>query len=430
MIEKIFRYCENRLPQKDLKELYNWVNESENNRMIFAKVKNYYAQKEISKSRKYSRSERERILEQIFENQGWYRKFRFRPNIVPVAVQLAMSFVVVVAILFGMNRFNQNEREKSAAQYLAANVKSANKKAILVLSNGQEMLLGVKEYSGEQRSRSKSDRFEAEDDGTIVMFNNRVGANGRVGINDTERIDDRVGANDQVAVNDRKEARNRVEANGRIGKINSISTELGGYYSALLPDGSEVWINSKSKLSFPDNFGEKQRRVTLEGEAFFSVKKIDGIPFIVEIGDRSVKVLGTEFNLKVYKDEPTLKLSLVKGAVEFNDAVTGYSHTLSPKKELVFDLLTGKAIEREFDPYVYSAWKEGYFLFEESNLKEIVQMISRWYNITVKLESEEYNSRLFNGKVSRDQGIMPIMSKLQLSYKFRYYMEEDILIIK
>lgn len=412
MIDKVFKYCENRLPQKDLKELYNWVNESENNRVIFAKVKNFYAHKEIESAVKLSHAERERIIGEIYESQGWYRKFRFRPNIAPVAVQLAMSFVVVVAILFGMNRFNQNEREKSAAQYLAANVKSANKKAILVLSNGQEMLLGVKEYSGEQRSRSKSDRFEAEDDGTIVRFNNRVGTN------------------DLVAVNDRKEARNRVEANGLVGKINTISTELGGYYSALLPDGSEVWINSKSKLSFPDNFGEKQRRVTLEGEAFFSVKKMDGIPFIVEIGDRSVKVLGTEFNVKAYREEPTVKLSLVKGAVEFNDAVTGYSHTLSPKKELVFDLLTGNAVERAFDPYVYNAWKDGYFLFEESNLKEIVQMISRWYNITVKLESQEYNSRLFNGKVSRDQGIMPIMSKLQLSYKFRYYMEENVLIIK
>ena len=408
MIDKVFKYCENRLPEKDLKELYDWVNMNENNKMIFAKIKNYYAHKEIMSAVRYSRLEREKIIEEIYESQGWYRKFRVRPNIVPMAVQLAMSFVVVVAILLGMNRFNQNEKEKSAAQYLATNVTSANKKAILVLSNGQEMLLGVNEHCGDISNRRKSERFEAEDDGSKVTFNER-----------------------STVTNDKSRDKNdRTDENNRVVKMNTISTELGGYYNALLPDGSEVWINSKSKLSFPDNFGEKERIVTLVGEAFFSVKKMNGIPFIVEIGDRSVKVLGTEFNVKAYRDEPTIKLSLVKGAVEFNDAVTGYSHTLSPKKEIVFDLSNGNAVEREFDPYVYSAWKEGYFLFEKSSLKEIVQMMSRWYNITVRLESEEYNSRLFNGKVSRDQGIMPIMSKLQLSYKFRYYMEENVLIIQ
>lgn len=410
MIDNIFKFCENNLSDKELEELYEWVNKSERNKILFAEIKNYYASKEIANSVKQSRAERERVITQIYENQGWYRKVTYKPNLVPLAVQLAMTVVVVFAIVFGMNRFNRNEREKSAAQYLATNIKSANSKAILVLSNGQEMLLGVKEGVGEIANKNKSEKFEIEDNGSKVKINDRSQIDKAKSQRSNDKLEKQKSKNSQ--------------------KNNTISTELGGYYNAILPDGSEVWINSKSTLSFADDFGIDQRRVSLSGEAYFSIKKIDGIPFIVEIGDKSVKVLGTEFNVKAYKEEATLQLSLINGAVEFKDNTTGYSHSLQPNRELVFDFLTGKVVERSFDPYIYNAWKEGYFLFVNSNIKEVVQKISRWFNIEVKLENDEYDSKLFNGKVSREQGIMPIMSKLQLSYKFRYYMEKDILIIK
>lgn len=410
MIDNIFKFCENNLSDKELEELYEWVNKSERNKILFAEIKNYYASKEIANSVKQSRAERERVITQIYENQGWYRKVTYKPNLVPLAVQLAMTFVVVFAIVFGMNRFNRNEREKSAAQYLATNIKSANSKAILVLSNGQEMLLGVKEGVGAIANKNKSEKFEIEDNGSKVKINDRSQIDKAKSQRSNDKLEKQKSKNSQ--------------------KNNTISTELGGYYNAILPDGSEVWINSKSTLSFADDFGIDQRKVSLSGEAYFSIKKIDGIPFIVEIGDKSVKVLGTEFNVKAYKEETILQLSLINGAVEFKDNTTGYSHSLQPNRELVFDFLTGKVVERSFDPYIYNAWKEGYFLFVNSNIKEVVQKISRWFNIEVKLENDEYDSKLFNGKVSREQGIMPIMSKLQLSYKFRYYMEKDILIIK
>lgn len=417
MIDKIFEFCENRLPNNELAQLYEWVNKSERNKILFAQIKSYYAHKEITTAVRSSTVERERLISQIYENQGWYRKVSFRPNLAPVVVQLAMSLIVVGAILFGMNRYNRIEKEKRAAIYLATNVKSANKKAILTLSDGQEMVLGVKDAVIERGNKSKSEKFEVEDNGSVVKINDRA-----VKINDTA-----------VKMSDAEKSNNRLSKrkNSDAQKINIISTSLGGYYNAILPDGSEVWINSKSTLSFADNFGVGQRKVSLSGEAYFSVKKIDGIPFIVEVGGRSIKVLGTEFNVKAYKEETSLKLSLVNGAVEFKDLATGYTHNLTPNRELVFDFLTGKAVERDFDPYVYGAWKDGYFLFVNSNLEDIVQMISRWFDISIRLDDAgDYNSKLFNGKVSREQGIMPIMSKLQLSYKFRYYMEDNILIIK
>lgn len=123
-------------------------------------------------------------------------------------------------------------------------------------------------------------------------------------------------------------------------------------------------------------------------------------------------------------------MSLVKGSVLYSDNSRGLSRQLSPEMELVIDKATGDVTEGGFDPYIYSAWQSGYFLFTNEKLNEIVKLMSRWFDIEIKLETDQYNEMKFNGKISRELGIMPLMSKLQMSYKFRYYMEDETLIIK
>ncbi len=390
MIDKVFKFCENRLPESEVAELHKWVYESERNRILFAEIKNYYTEKNISLSKRCSESEREKILEDIYNRKGWYRKVVFRPHSASMALQVALSLLVLFTIVLGLIQFNRYEQERIAGVYLEENIKSANKKAVLKLSTGEEMLLGVRE------NRSKSKRYDVEDDGSKVKINEKL-------------IDKPVAANSL---------------------INTISTELGGFYSAVLPDGSEVWINSKSKLSFSDNFGKGERRVSLAGEAYFSVVKLENIPFIVELDKCSVKVLGTEFNVKAYQEEPLRKISLVTGAVQYSNNMTGETRTLSPHRELIIDNTSGEITERSFDPYVFSAWRDGYFLFSDEGLEDILKMMSRWFDIEIRLENEDYSSKRFNGKISREMGIMPLMSKLQMSYKFRYYMEDGTLIIK
>jgi hypothetical protein len=390
MIDKVFKFCENRLPDSELASLYKWVNESERNKILFAEIKNYYSEKDIYQSRRCSYKERERILGEIYEKQGWYRQGIFRPHPARAALQVAVSFVVIAAAILGVIQFNHYKQERVAREYLSANIQSADKKAVLKLSNGAEMLLGVKDNKG------KSKKFEVEDDGA------------------------------KVKINEIKSEKPRRDA----GFTNTISTELGGYYTAVLPDGSEVWINSKSRISFSDDFGLKERRVTLTGEAYFSVVKMESVPFIVEMGKRSVEVLGTEFNIKAYQEEAIHKISLLKGSVRYSDSLAGLTQNLSPNWQLIVDNKTGTITEKIFDPYIFTAWQDGYFLFSDETLDEILRTMSRWFNIEIKLENDEYNSKRFNGKISRELGIMPLMSKLQMSYKFRYYMEEGALIIK
>lgn len=393
MIGKVFRFCENRLPEGEIASLYEWVNESDRNKILFAEIKNYYTANEVLRAKKLSYREREHILEQIYRQQGWYRRVVFRPKPATMALQVALSITVISSVLLGLVQLNRYQREREAMQYLSANIKAADKKAVLTLSTGDELVLGVKD------NKSKSKQYDIEDDGSKVRIREA-------------------------------EVPKPSKAVAAKPSINTISTELGGYYTAVLPDGSEVWINSKSKITFPENFGKKERRVTLVGEAYFSVVKKDNIPFIVEIGHRTIEVLGTEFNVKAYNEEPIYKVSLVKGSVLYSDNSRGLSRQLSPERELVIDKASGDVTEGGFDPYIYSAWQSGYFLFTNENLDEIVKMMSRWFDIEIRLETDQYNAMKFNGKISRELGIMPLMSKLQMSYKFRYYMEDETLIIK
>lgn len=393
MIKKIFEYCEGGLSNEELKELYKWVNKNERNRTLFIEIKNYYAFNSSLKAKRLSRSQKEKLLEEIYQREGWYRKVVFRPKPAALALQLSLSVAVLFFVIIGLVQLHRYNKEREAQEYLAANIRSADKKAVLTLSTGEEMLLGVKE------SKGKSGNYEVVDDGS------------------------------KVVINTNKEPKTNPLAKERT-VVNTIATELGGVYSAVLPDGSEVWLNSKSKLSFTNDFGAQERRVKLEGEAFFWVKKSTQLPFVVEMGGQSVEVLGTNFNIKAYNEEKYKTVSLVEGAVRFCDNISGKTKELSPNRELLIDSDSGDFIEREFDPYVYKAWHEGYFLFADEELNEILVKMSRWFNIEIKLESDEYDNMRFNGKISSKMGIMPLMSQLQLSYKFRYYIEDNVLIIK
>ncbi len=390
MIDKVFKFCENRLPMNELPKLYSWVNESERNRVLFAEVKSYYTEKNIALAKRYSYKEREKIIDEIYNRKGWYRKVVFRPNPAIMVFQGAVSLLVVSSIILGLILFSRQERERIAGEYLEANIKSANRKAVLTLSSGEELVLGAKE------NKSKTKRYEIDDDGSMVKINEK---------------------SKEMAIPSES-------------SVNTISTELGGFYSATLPDGSEVWINSKSTLSFSDDFGKSERRVSLSGEAYFTVVRDENKPFIVSVNNRDVRVLGTEFNVKAYKGEDLQKISLVKGSVKYCDNISGETRILTPNNMLIINNSSGEITECEFDPYVFGAWRDGYFLFLDESLEDILKMMSRWFNIEIRLENDDYNLKRFNGKISREMGIMPLMSKLQISYKFRYYMEDGTLIIK
>ena len=166
----------------------------------------------------------------------------------------------------------------------------------------------------------------------------------------------------------------------------------------FLPDGSEVWLNSESKLSYPDMFSDNVREVLLEGEAFFSVVKNPDKPFIVKSGNVSTTVLGTSFNVNAYGNERSTYIALKSGKVKVNiDNELGNKEMyLEPGEGICYDKSSHLTIKEEFDEDLLLAWKDGIIKFDDANVDHVFNTLSRWYG--VKFEIKNRNNQKWNYK--------------------------------
>lgn len=167
-------------------------------------------------------------------------------------------------------------------------------------------------------------------------------------------------------------------------QLNTIKTPAGGQYQLILPDGSKVFLNAASSLVFPSQFTGSKREVTLTGEAYFEITRNPSQPFLVTSAGQQLKVLGTHFNISAYPSEP-IRTTLTEGSVELSQLT---QQNISPQKQLLKPdqqatlLSTGFAI-KHVDASDEIAWKDGLFVFKETQLLNVLQQVSRWYNVQV-----------------------------------------------
>ncbi len=199
---------------------------------------------------------------------------------------------------------------------------------------------------------------------------------------------------------------------------NTIETPFGGKYQINLPDGSKVWLNSASALRFPALFSGKTREVELNGEAYFDVAKNPNKPFKVITRDQIVEVLGTQFNINSYADEGTFKTTLIEGSVKiiYKDRVV----LLSPGQQFQPNMKSSKVIDADTEEV--TAWKNGYFLFKDEDIRSIMRKVSRWYNVEVN-----YSGNIpdvgFGGNISRSKDINEVLNVLQLTNAVHFKVE-------
>ncbi len=199
---------------------------------------------------------------------------------------------------------------------------------------------------------------------------------------------------------------------------NKIETPIGGKYQVNLPDGSKVWLNSSSSLRFSALFNGHTREVELSGEAYFDVSKNKGKPFRVITKDQIVEVLGTQFNINSYSDEGPIKTTLIEGSVKiiYKDKVV----LLSPGQQFQPKELVSAVVEADTEEVV--AWKDGYFVFKNEDIKSIMRKLSRWYNVEVS-----YSGNIpevgFGGNISRSKDISEVLDVLQLTNAIHFKVE-------
>lgn len=208
---------------------------------------------------------------------------------------------------------------------------------------------------------------------------------------------------------------------------NTLSTPIGGQYFVTLPDGTKVWLNASTSLRFPTAFAGNERKVEVDGEAYFEVTKNAAMPFIVKAGNEEIKVLGTHFNVMAYAEDKVIKTTLLEGIVKVSligsskSETTNASITLKPGQQSQIDLNNGLTIV-EADPEEAIAWKNGYFIFNNENIESIMLKISRWYHVKVTYEIDPAE-KIFTGNISRSQNVSEVLKMLELTDAIHFKIE-------
>ena len=194
---------------------------------------------------------------------------------------------------------------------------------------------------------------------------------------------------------------------------NYLVIPKGGQYYLKLADGTKVWLNSESKLKYPTSFNADVERAVelLYGEAYFDVSPSEdhgGAKFTVQTGAQKLEVFGTEFNIKAYKDESQIYTTLVEGRVTVENDLK--NHALLPNQQLKLNTLTNEVQIIEIKDVVNEiGWVKGEFVFAKKPLKEIMTVLSRWYDVNVIFENTSLESNKFIGHLSKHQNIEEIL---------------------
>lgn len=207
------------------------------------------------------------------------------------------------------------------------------------------------------------------------------------------------------------------------GSFTTISCAQGDKTAIVLPDSSQVILNSGSRLTFNNNFQNGPRQVFLDGEAYFSVQKRTQNPFRVKTSDIEVEVLGTEFNLKAYSDEETTTTTLVTGCLKVTQGDN--STLIKPNQKLVYNKKSGNTdLSKINDLAPETEWKDGRLVFRNQSLEELEHKLERWFDVEIEFADEQVKSRRFTGTLERES-ILEVISYFGRSKYVAYQIKDN-----
>lgn len=215
---------------------------------------------------------------------------------------------------------------------------------------------------------------------------------------------------------------------------NFLTIPRGGQFYVQLADGTRVWLNSESQLKYPIAFvdGETRQVELLYGEAYFEVSPSTahkGSRFKVKTRMQNIEVIGTEFNIKAYKDEPSIYTTLVEGKVQVSNAST--KSILAPSQQSKLSNNTNRIEIYDVDTYNEVSWRKGLFVFKGMPLKNIAKVLSRWYDVDIEFANPEQGAVKFNGVLNKNQNLEEILTTIKTT-KFinAYEIKNKKIIIK
>lgn len=300
-------------------------------------------------------------------------------------VRYAVAACAVFLLGYGILKSNYNSNNSGEIKIVTSPILPGNNNAILTLENGKQ-----------------------------------------INLKDTLYTVEGIVSNGKDIVYSKKETKELV--------YNCLTVPRGGQYVLELSDGTKVWLNSESKLKYPKCFVEGNRRDVelVYGEAYFEVSPSTlnkGSRFNVLTKGQEVEVLGTQFNIKAYKDEETIYTTLIEGSVALN--YNSETEKLKPGQQSVFNKSTRVVTIQEVEIKYEIAWKQGLFSFKNKPLKEIMKVLSRWYDVDVVFQDEKLEEVVFKGQLSKDENLEDLMKLInKTNYIKDYEIKNNTVIIK
>lgn len=379
----ILKYLKDELSTAEKAELDEWLLESDHNRKLFEKITNpHFVDPEL---KSFSESNKELAWQKIEEAAK--RKGSVIPrvkkdrNILRYAAIIAFAMVSGILMVY---QFKQKGHHSKESSHLVHNeITPGGNKAVLTLADGTKIVL----------DEAKNGRLAKQQNAVITK------------------------AKDGQLIYDLSKSGGRTSGETA---YNTMATPRGGQYQLVLPDGTNVWLNSMSSLKFPTVFNGKERRVELIGEAYFEVAKDKSRPFYVSAKDMEVKVLGTHFNIAAYADEDNMRATLLEGSVKVNRGERE-SVILPGQEALVSSSQNGFTI-RQADVEKAVAWKNGYFLFRNESIESLMTTISRWYDMDVYYEGG-MQDKIYGGKFSKTGNLSELLKSLELTGTIKFKVE-------
>jgi ferric-dicitrate binding protein FerR (iron transport regulator) len=399
------RYADKTATPEEKEELMRLLQENSNDKTVQQVIDKMIAERPVA--HEMSEKTAQAVLQAIFEADETpvvtMETATTRVRRMPywrMAAAAVVLLMVTAAGLLVMNHYSKNQVAKVDSKN---DVAPGGNKAVLTLADGSTIVL----------DNEKNGVVAQEGNAKVVKLKNGQLMYAKADIQSAD-------ANAPVA-------------------YNTLSTPKGGQYNIELPDGSKVWLNAASSITYPTNFNAKERKVQVTGEAYFEVAKLvtvkDGkrVPFLVDIKNKTngkdlgqVQVLGTHFNINAYDDEAAVKTTLLEGKVKFVGKAD--SLLLAPGEQAVAS--NKLTINQTPDVNQVMAWKNGVFHFENADIKTVMRQVSRWYDVEVVYKRSLDNDDPLFFEVTRNTNLSDVLRVLNLAGGAKYSIQDKKVIVQ
>lgn len=375
IVDIILKALRGQLSKEESESFREWLSQSEKNASLYERLSN--EQYVLEQYELYSRADSRRAWNRV--------KGRQRRRVIFRVVRYAACLLVIV----GMAAYFLNEGgyfSKEEKQFAHQQVVPGSRKAFLVYDGENTLALDGK---GVVAMRDSNGVF-LKTDSSLLRY----------------RYDEAANA-------------------GKKFVYHTLVTERGGEYGVVLADGTKVFMNSETKLRYPSVFNQQERRVYLEGEAYFEVSPDKEHPFIVEGRDFSVRVLGTSFNVSNYQDNETSTVVLVNGSVQVDK--DEHSYALKPNEKLI----VGKdsVLLRRVNATNAISWRSDKFYFYNESLEMVMKTLVRWYDVEVVYANQRVKDFHFTGFIPKYTDIGKAFEVLELTCNIKFVLKDRTVII-